>query len=74
MPSARMWLVWLILGCRARTSVVPKVAPRTMTRPDEGWRRAPASARRVVFPPPFGPSSTQCSPRPIARSIGPSTT
>src|ERR1700760_332807 len=50
-----------------RMSTAPSVCPSTSTVPSEGWENAAAMLRRVVLPAPFGPSTTQCSPRSTAQ-------
>ena len=51
-------------------STAPRRSPSTSTVPSEGCEKAAARFRSVVFPAPFGPSSTQCSPR-LDRPVDP---
>src|SRR6202012_3703633 len=48
-------------------STAPSVCPSTSTVPSEGWENAAAMLSSVVLPAPFGPSTTQCSPRSTAQ-------
>src|ERR1700710_1139508 len=44
-------------------STAPSVCPSTSTVPSEGCENAAAMLSSVVLPAPFGPRTTQCSPR-----------
>ena len=76
--SARSWRVTAPLtsatrGRSVRTSTRPSRDPSTSTAPAVGHSRAPATCSSVVLPEPFGPRTTQRSPRSTCQSTPSST-